>query len=117
MALEYPHVPEIVEIFDCTEARPNCGVGIRADLDPNAAQRIIGLREGKSVVDGPASEITGNVFTDIYGQSVQPSLTRFRNKYRGRRRFRATPKFTAQGNKGSFSFNNCIFLTCAKNRI
>ena len=40
------------------------------DLAVNYAQRIIGLRDGRLVFDGPSSDCTPDVFEDIYGRSL-----------------------------------------------
>lgn len=40
------------------------------DLAREYGTRIIGLRDGEVVYDGPASEATDDVFSDIYGRSI-----------------------------------------------
>ncbi|HHY09326.1 MAG TPA: phosphonate ABC transporter ATP-binding protein [Firmicutes bacterium] len=42
------------------------------DLAQEYGQRIIGLRQGELVFDGPASEVSEKTFEDIYGRSIRP---------------------------------------------
>jgi phosphonate transport system ATP-binding protein len=42
------------------------------DLAQEYGQRIIGLREGELVYDGPASEVTEKTFEEIYGRAIRP---------------------------------------------
>ena len=42
------------------------------DLARMYGQRIIGLREGRVVFDGPADEVTDRTFAEIYGREIRP---------------------------------------------
>lgn len=42
------------------------------DLAVEYADRIIGLRAGEVVFDGPVSEVTEKTFEEIYGRSIRP---------------------------------------------
>ncbi|HHC5422702.1 TPA: hypothetical protein ACN4SF_002040, partial [Staphylococcus aureus] len=41
------------------------------DLAKEYGTRIIGLRDGEVVYDGPASEATDDVFSEIYGRTIK----------------------------------------------
>lgn len=42
------------------------------DMAQEYADRIIGLREGRLVFDGKASEVTPSTFEEIYGRAIRP---------------------------------------------
>ncbi|HWI51906.1 MAG TPA: phosphonate ABC transporter ATP-binding protein [Symbiobacteriaceae bacterium] len=46
------------------------------DMAAEYADRIIGMRAGQIVFDGPAKDVTENTFEEIYGRKIRPEDTR-----------------------------------------
>jgi phosphonate transport system ATP-binding protein len=40
------------------------------DIALNYANRIIGVKEGKVVFDGPSTEVTNDILKEIYGREL-----------------------------------------------
>jgi len=48
-----------------------CGTGLSTFVWKDHAERIIGMREGEIVFDGPVSQVTEKTFEDIYGRPIR----------------------------------------------